>query len=104
MFKGDHATKYARANASANCQVVSRWQFSARHSQDAWGVLRMHKQTFVTQARDWPTTSIEAWRCDKNHHTTGRLSTAPNGWNEPHHLGSSSANADYLLIRETDVS
>ena len=34
-FKGDHATKFARANTAANCQVVGRWQFSARSSQDA---------------------------------------------------------------------
>ena len=31
-FKGDHATKFARANSVANCQVVGRWQFSARNS------------------------------------------------------------------------
>ena len=34
-FKGDHATKFARTNTAANCQVVSRRQFSARRSQDA---------------------------------------------------------------------
>ena len=35
ISKGDHATKFARANTATNCQVVGRWQFSARSSQDA---------------------------------------------------------------------
>ena len=52
--------------------------------------------------RDWPTTSEEVWRLDENLHTTGRLSTAPNGQNEPLHLSSSSANADDLAIWEAD--
>ena len=28
-----HATKFARANTAANCQIVGGWQFSARSSQ-----------------------------------------------------------------------
>ena len=80
---GDHATKFATANTAANCQVVGRWQFSARSSQDAGGVSRMHKYSFATQPRDWPTTSEEAWRFDANLHATERPSTAPNGHNEP---------------------
>ena len=59
-FKRDHATKFARVNTATNCQVVGRWQFSARSSQDAGGVSRMHKQNLATQPRDWPTTSEEA--------------------------------------------
>ena len=42
-FKGDHATKISRANTAANCQVVGRWKFSARSSQDAGGVSQMYK-------------------------------------------------------------
>ena len=57
----------------------------------------MHKQNFVTQRRDWPTISEEAWRIDEYLHAKGRPSTAPNGQNEPLHLGSSSANADCYL-------
>ena len=89
-FKGDRATKFATANTAANCQVVGRWQFSARSSQDVGVVSRMHKQNFATQPRDWPTTSEEAWRFDENLHATRRRSTAPYGQNEPLHLGSSS--------------
>ena len=63
----------------------------------------MHKQNFVTQPRDWPTTSEEVWRFDENFHATGRPSTAPNGENEPLHLGSSSANADAPPILEAVV-
>jgi len=37
----------------------------------------------LTQPRDWPTTSEEAWRFDENLHATGKPSTAPNGQNEP---------------------
>ena len=55
--KGDHATKFTTANTAVYYQVVGRWQFSARSSQDAGGVSRMHKQTFAMQPRDWPTTS-----------------------------------------------
>ena len=39
-FKGDHATKFATANTAAHCQLVGRWQLSARSSQDAGGVSR----------------------------------------------------------------
>ena len=92
------------ANTAANCWVVGRWQFSARSSQDAGGVSRMHKQNFATQPRDSPTTSEEAWRFDENLHATGRPSTAPNGQNEPLHLGPSSANAYDPPIWEADVS
>ena len=95
---------FATANTAANCQVIGRWQFSARSSQDTGGVSKMHKQNFATQPSDWPTTSEEAWRFDENLHATGRPSTAPNGQNEPLHLGSSSANADDTLIWEVDVS
>ena len=95
---------FAAANTAANCQVVGRWQFSARSSQDAGGVSRMQKQNFVMQPRDWPTTSEEAWRFNENLHAKGRPSTAPNGQNEPLHLGSSSANADDPPIWEVDVS
>ena len=94
----------ARANTAANCQVVGRWQFSVRSSQDTGVVSRTHKQNFAMQPRDWPTTSEEVWRLDENLHATGRPSTAPNGLNEPLHLGSSSANADDLPIWEADVS
>ena len=73
-------------------------------SQDAGSVSRMHKQNFAMQPRDWPTTSEETWRFDENLHATGRQSTAPNGQNEPLHLGSLSVNADDLPIREADVS
>ena len=58
-FKEDHVTNFATANTAANCQVVGRWQFSAISSLDVRGVSRMHKQNFVTQPRDWPTTSIK---------------------------------------------
>ena len=64
----------------------------------------MHKQNFATQRRDWPTISEEAWRFDEYLHAKGRPSTAPNGQNEPLHLGSSSANADDQPIWEGDVS
>ena len=64
----------------------------------------MHKQNFATQPRDWLTTSDEAWRFNKNLHATERPSTAPNGRNEPLHLGSSSANADDPTILEADVN
>ena len=64
----------------------------------------MHKQNFVMQPRDWPTTSEEAWRFDENLHATGKPSTAPNGQNEPLHFSSSSVNADALPIWEVDVS
>ena len=47
----------------------------------------MQKQNFATQPRDWRTTSEEAWSFDENLHATGRPSTAPNGQNEPLHLG-----------------
>ena len=103
-FGGYHATKYARANTAAICQVVGRWQFSARSSHDAGGVSIMHKQNFAMQPRDWPTTSEEAWRVDENLYATGRPSTAPNGQNKPHHLGSSSASADDPPIWEAHVS
>ena len=59
------------------------------------GVSRMHKQNFVKQTRDWPTTTEEEWRSNDNLHTTGRPSTTPNDQNELLHLGSSSANADF---------
>ena len=68
------------------------------------GIWKMHKQNFVTQLRDWPTTSEEAWRFDENLHATGRPSTAPKGQNDPLHLGSSSVNADDLPIWEVEVS
>ena len=53
-FKGDHATKFARADTAANCQVVGRWQFSARSS---WGCLKdaLAKCCEATETgRDWP--------------------------------------------------
>ena len=73
-------------------------------SEDDEGVSRIHKKNCAMQPRDWPTTSEEAWRFDKNLHAKGRLSTAPNGQNESPHLGSSSANADDPPIwEEPDV-
>ena len=96
--------KFARANTAANYQVVSRWQFLVRSSQDAGNVSRMHEQNIARQPRDWLTTSEEVWKFDENLHATGRPSTAPNGQNEPFHLGSSSANADDPPIWEADVS
>ena len=68
------------------------------------GVSRMDKQNFVTQPRDWLTTSKEAWRFNENLHATERPSTGPNGQNKLLHLGSSSANADDSPIWEADVS
>ena len=59
------------------------------------GVSRMHKQNFVKQTRDWPTTTEEEWRSNENLHATERPSTTPNDQNELLHLGSSSANADF---------
>ena len=103
-LKGNHATKFARANTAADCQVVGKWQFSARSSQDAEGISRMHKQNFAMQPTAWPTTSEEAWRFDENLHAPGRASTAPHGQTEPFYLGSSSANADDPPIREADVN
>ena len=58
----------------------------------------------MTQPRDLATTSDEAWRFDENLHATGRPSTAPNGQNEPLHLGASSVNADYPPVWVADVS
>ena len=60
----------------------------------------MHEQNFAMQLKDWPTTSEAAWRFDENLHATGRPSTAPNGQNEPLHLGSS----DDPLIWEANAS
>ena len=60
----------------------------------------MHKQNFATQPRD----REEAWRFDENLHATGIPSAAPNGQNEPLHLGSSSANTYDPPIWEADVS
>ena len=42
------------------CPLAGR--FSARSSQDAGVVSRMHKQNFTTQPRDWPTTSAAAYQ------------------------------------------
>ena len=103
-FKGGHATKFATANTAANCQIAGRWHFSARSSQDAGGVSRMHNENFAMQPRDWPTTSEEMWSFDENLHATGRPLTTPNGQDEPLHVGSSSANADDPPIWEADVS
>ena len=41
-----------RANTAANCQVVGRWRFSVRSSQNAGGVSRMHKQNFLRRNRE----------------------------------------------------
>ena len=91
---GQILQRIVKLSADGNSQREVVWMLASR----------MHKQNFAIQPRDMPTTSEEACRFDKNLHATERPSTAPNGQNEPLHLGSSSANADDLSILEADVS
>ena len=72
-LKGIMPPKFATANTAANCQVVDRWQFSARSSQDAGGVSRMHKQKFCDATErlvDHIRGSVEVWRKSPRHGKT----------------------------------